>query len=134
MKARDQRSSRPLTMSVSKSTLGLEGSEWDSIIAYSPSSSPPTSMPIAQIHVKSKVVRFRKVKRRSSSPGHARRGKARTWWTNRPFRRRSLHSAGMLKRGGGVRDEDEAGAGVRGMQGSKDLGDVRKGEERWYNR
>ena len=40
----------------------------------------------------------------------------------------------MLKRGGGLQDEDEAGAGVRGMQGSKGLGDVRKGDERWYNR
>ena len=40
----------------------------------------------------------------------------------------------MLKRGGGVRDEDEAEAEVRGTQGSKDLEAVRKGGERWYNR
>ena len=40
----------------------------------------------------------------------------------------------MLKRGGGLGDEDGAEAGVRGTQGSKDLEAVRKGDERWYNR
>ena len=45
-----------------------------------------------------------------------------------------IQSAGMLKRGGGLRDEDEAGARVRGTEGSKDLEAVRKGDERWYNR
>ena len=59
VEARDQSSSRPLTTSVSKSTLELEGSGRGSIVGYSPSSSPPTSMPTAQVHVKLKVVQFR---------------------------------------------------------------------------
>ena len=60
MEAHDQSSSRPWAMSVSKSTLGLEEGERDSIAGCSPSSSnPPTSMSRAQVHAKLKVVQFR---------------------------------------------------------------------------
>lgn len=38
----------------------------------------------------------------------------------------------MLERGGGLRDEDEAEAGVSGTREWKDLGEVGKGEERWF--
>ena len=37
----------------------------------------------------------------------------------------------MLERGGGLRDEDEAG--VCGAREWKEVGEVGKGEERWFN-
>ena len=40
LEARDQSSSRPLTMSVSNSTLGLEQGERDSIVGYSRQTPP----------------------------------------------------------------------------------------------
>ena len=95
IEARDQSSSRPLTMTVSKSTLGLERGERDSIVGCSPSSSPPASMLKSTSHRKSPI--HMKMDRRSSSPGHPRRGKARTERTNRPVRRRSLQGCSSVE-------------------------------------
>ena len=42
-----------------------------------------------------------------------------------------MQYAGMLERGGGLRDEDDTG--VCGAQEWKEVGEVEKGEERWFN-
>jgi len=113
IEAYDWGPSKQLAMSLSKSALGLKGKERGGIIGYSASSSPPTSISRSASNRKvsdSEESEQALVKSRSSSSIS------------------KMQSAGMLERGGGLQGE----AGVCVTREWKDLGDVGKGEERWF--
>ena len=127
IEARDQSSSRPLTMSASKSTLGLKGSERDSIVGYSPSSSPPHPCSLPKSTSNRKSSDLDENGQRLIKSGHARRGK-REQKTSRPFRRFSLQGCSSVEVACEMRTRLRLRCVVCGS--GRTHGDVRKGDER----
>ena len=125
MEARDRGSSRPLGTSVSKSTLGLEGSDGGASSDTQPSlphahrSSDPRRIESQPIQTK--------INRRSSSSIHPDEGRARKQRTSRPFRRRSLQGCLSVEMDYEMRTRQRLG----GTWEWQDAGDVGKGEEMW---
>ena len=106
-------------------SLGLEGNEGGNIIGYSGSPSTCTSRSTSN-RKSSDSDEYEQALLRSMSSSYRESENTEDWSSVS-----KTQSAGMLERGGGLRDEDEAG--VCGAREWKEVGEVGKREERWFS-